>query len=270
MKLPNWCSFGVWLFVGIAIGVVFIRFSGGFLIGQPTVPKPKISDGPEINHRQPVSPDLTKLYPKLILRQGNPKVKTIALTFDDGPDFNYTPKILDVLKKYNVKATFFVVGTQIQKYPATFRRMIQEGHEIGSHGFQHLKITELTDAQIRDILNKNNNLIMKQTGTRTVTYRPPYGALDPHSIESIGKYGYKIVLWTIDSLDWRGLKKEQVIANVLPKLKEGYIILQHCAADSAKENLSGTIEALPEIIKTAKNKGFQFVTVNQLLKTANQ
>ncbi|HYH03353.1 MAG TPA: polysaccharide deacetylase family protein, partial [Bacillota bacterium] len=212
--------------------------------------------------------DLVKLYPRIVNRQGSSKTTYIALTFDDGPDNRYTPKILDVLKKYKVKATFFVVGTQIKKYPAIFRRMVKEGHEIGTHGYQHLNVSKLPATKINYQLNESNKLIQKMGGPKQTIYRPPYGAIDPTAIERIGKKGYKVVLWTIDSLDWRSLKKTQVIKNVVPKLKKGYIVLQHNAAESKRENLTGSVQALPTIIERGKKQGFRFVTVSQLLKTA--
>lgn len=254
------------LVIGICIGLLVARFSAGTLTGQPSpFPKPKSNDGPEYSRRQPVSIDLVRLFPRLITRQGNPKITSLALTFDDGPDLKYTPKILDTLKKHNVKATFFVVGTQILKYPTTFRRMIREGHEIGSHSFQHLKICELPVAKINYQLNHNNDIIRQYGGNPRAIFRPPYGALDPISVETIGKLGYRIILWTVDSLDWRGLKERQVVTNVLPKLSGGNIILQHCAAESRLEDLSGSNDALPEIIKYAKSRGYRFVTISQMV-----
>jgi peptidoglycan-N-acetylglucosamine deacetylase len=254
------------LIIGIAIGFLVARYSGRSLTGQPAlIPKPKIHDGSEYSHRQPISIDLVRLFPKEITRRGNPKITSLALTFDDGPDLKYTPKILDTLKKYNIKATFFVVGTQIIKYPTTFQRMIREGHEIGSHSFQHLKISELSAAKIKYQLTHNNQIIRQFSGTPEMIFRPPYGALDPTSVETIHKLGYRIILWTVDSLDWRGLKEKQVVTNVVPKLNRGDIILQHCAADSKLEDLRGSNEALPEIIKTAKSHGYRFVTISQML-----
>lgn len=261
---------GIFL-MGMAFGFLLTRFSGGSMTGQPNPVNPISlksldSNGSEYSRRQPISPDLVKLFPKLITRQGNPKITAIALTFDDGPDLKYTPKILDILKKYNIKATFFVVGTQIQKYPATFNRINLEGHDIGNHSYQHLKIPELSPDKIRYQLNRNNQLITRYVGPHELIFRPPYGALDPVSIQVIGQLGYKIILWTIDSLDWRGLKKKQVLANIIPKLKQGYIVIQHSAADDPKENLTGSLEALPEIIKFAKSRGYRFITISELLK----
>jgi peptidoglycan-N-acetylglucosamine deacetylase len=272
MKKPFKFGFQIGLFIiGISFGFLIAKFSGGILTGQPSPAlKPNTTDGPEYNHRQPVSNDLVKIFPQLITRQGNPQITSLALTFDDGPDLKYTPKILDTLRKYNVKATFFVVGTQIQKYPTTFRRIIREGHEIGSHSYQHLKFPKLSADQIKYQLTHNNEIIHQYDGIPKMIFRPPYGALDPASVETISRLGYKIVLWTVDSLDWRGLKVQQVITNVVPKLNRGDIILQHCAADSKLEDLRGSNEALPEIIKTAKSRGYKFVTISQMLTEPNK
>lgn len=261
--------------VGILIGILLTRYSGKNFVGQPSPPPPapaKTSDGPEYNHRNPISTaDLSKLFPQIIVRQGNPKLKTLALTFDDGPDTQYTPQILDILKKYKIKATFFVVGTQIQKYPAMFRRIIREGHDIGSHSFQHLKFSEMTAAQINYQLRKNFDIIRAAGGPAHLKlFRPPYGALDAQSIRDISAQHYKIILWTIDSLDWRGLGKPQVEKNILPLIHDGYISLQHCASQSKKEDLSGSVAALPGIITAAQKEGYRFVTISTLLKEAGR
>jgi peptidoglycan/xylan/chitin deacetylase (PgdA/CDA1 family) len=252
--------------IGIGVGLFTVKITGGSMLGIVPVPKDKVSDGPEYNRRQPVSDDLVRLFPNSITRQGNPKKVALALTFDDGPDLHYTPKILDILKKYNVKATFFVVGTLIQKYPAIFNRIIREGHAVGNHSFQHLKICELSAEKARFQLARNQELIEKAGGRRELIFRPPYGALDPASVNLISKLGYKIILWTIDSLDWRGLKKQQVITNVIPNLKYGYIVLQHSASETKLEDLTGSIDALPEIIKTAKSRGYRLITIPELLR----
>ncbi len=254
------------LMIGFGVGFWVARFSGKTLGGEPSLlPKPKVSDGPEYSRRQPVSPDLVKLFPKAITRRGNPKITSLALTFDDGPDLKYTPKILDILKEHHVKATFFVVGTQVAKYPEVFRRIIREGHEIGNHGYQHLKICELPADKIKYQLRQDDQIIRRFGGKPAMIFRPPYGALDPASVETISKLGYHIILWTVDSLDWRGLKEREVLTNVVPKLNRGNIILQHCAADSKQEDLRGSHEALPEIIHDGKLHGYHFVTISQML-----
>lgn len=270
MQQKAWYRRGIFvLAIGFLVGLLFSRLSNGLFSGPLSPPKTtKVSDGPEYSHRSAIPTDFVKIFPKLVYRQGGPKAGTaIALSFDDGPDMKYTPRVLDVLKRNNVKATFFVVGTQIMKYPATFRRMVNEGHEIGSHGYQHLKISEQPVAKVRYQLAKNNETIARYGGPRRVVYyRPPYGALDAAAIDAIGKYGNKIALWTVDSLDWRSLKRGQVFNNVIPKARPGYIVLQHCAAESQKENLNGSVEALADIIRVGKSKGYRFLTISQLLK----
>ena len=263
------------IIIGLLLGILITRYSGKYFVGQPAPKSPigaKRNPEPEYDHRNRISNnDLMSLFPRIIVRQGNPKLKTLALTFDDGPDVKYTPQILDILKKYKVKATFFVVGTQIKKYPATFRRIVREGHDIGSHSYEHLKFSELTAAQISYQLRKNNEIIHSLGGPRQLRiFRPPYGALDPESIHDISKQNYQIILWTIDSLDWRGLSKTQVDKNVLPKIKNGYINLQHCASWSKKEDLSGSVASLPDIIKAAQIKGYRFVTISELLKESGR
>lgn len=265
-KYPNYILISIILTLGVIIGLLTVKISGGSMMGLTPIPKSRDSDGPEYSHRQPVSIDLIKLFPQEITRQGNPGPMAVALTFDDGPDLIYTPKILDILKNNNIRATFFVVGTQILKYPATFKRIVREGHAIGNHSFQHLKICELPPDKARFQLTKNQEIIEKNGGLHQLLFRPPYGSIDPTSVNLISKLGYKIILWTIDSLDWRGLKKQQVVKNVIPQINHGYIILQHSASETKLEDLTGTIEALPEIIKTAKKRGYRFITIPELLQ----
>lgn len=259
--------------IGLLLGVLITRYSGRILVGQPVPAAPiKTNDGAEYDHRQPIhTVDLSKLFPSIIIRQGNPKLPDLALTFDDGPDSTYTPQILDILKKYRVKATFFVVGTQIQNYPVIFKRIIQEGHQVASHSYQHIKMSELSAAQIQYQLRKNNETIRTNGGPSQVNlFRPPYSAIDPASIKVIAAQHFRIVLWTIDSLDWRGFRKLHIESNILPMLRNGYIILQHCASFSKREDLTGSITSLPDVILTAQKRGFRFVTVSQLLKEAGR
>jgi peptidoglycan/xylan/chitin deacetylase (PgdA/CDA1 family) len=257
---------GILIFIaGLSLGLAVSKIPNR-LAPQAQLPKTKTSDGSEYSNRQPMVTDLVKLFPKTVKRQGSSKTAYLALTFDDGPDRRYTPQILDTLKKLNVRATFFVVGTQIQKYPDVFKRMVREGHEIATHGFHHLKISELPPAQIQSELAETNQLITRMGGPQQTLYRPPYGAIDPAAVKIIAAKNYKIVLWTIDSLDWRSLKQSQVIDNVVPKFQRGYIVLQHCAAESKKESLDGSVQALPTLIDAAMKANFKFCTISQLLK----
>jgi len=208
--------------------------------------------------------DLASEYPDLFFRQGSTKVKKVALTFDDGPDNNFTVKILDVLKKHNVPATFFVMGKRCELYPDVVKRMANEGHIIGNHTYNHPNLVKLSDDKAIKELGDTERIINNLAGYSPVLFRSPYGSLDRKKVELIKNRGYKIIAWNVDSLDWKGLSAEEVKTNILENAREGSIILQH-SAGGVGEDLTGTVQALSEIITALKKDGFQFVTVDKLL-----
>lgn len=208
--------------------------------------------------------DLVSLFPDTFFRQSASKEKKIALTFDDGPDDDYTVQILDVLKKKNVPATFFVLGQKCKDNPAVVHRMHQEGHIIANHSWSHPNLLELPHDRIIQELDATDEIIENTTGYRPAFFRSPYGALDEETLKIVAGKGYKIISWNIDSLDWQGLSAKEVKNNVLSAVVEGSIILQH-SAGGRNEDLSGTVEALSEIVTQLKGQGYQFVTVDELL-----
>lgn len=221
-------------------------------------------EGTEQEKRRLEGDNLPELYPNLVFRSGDTEKPLVALTFDDGPDATFTPSILDILREHDIQATFFVTGIRVEQFPEVMKLIVNEGHTVGNHGYYHMDYTTLTPQEIEADLKRNNDVISKSTGQLTNIFRPPYGALDHRSIEAIRAAGYKIVLWNVDSLDWMSLPREEVLEHVLPKTRNGSIILQHSAAGPG-EDLTGTVQALPEIIETLKEKGFRFVTVHELL-----
>lgn len=225
----------------------------------------EVDYGPESQMRLLTYTDYTRLYPNIVLRSGDPNSRYVALTFDDGPDQKYTPQILDILKNNGVKATFFFLGANAEKYPDVVRRAANEGHLIASHGYVHANFANLTPDQIRDNLRRSQQILQSLTGKRTTLFRPPYAAINSRAVETIAAEGYKIVLWNVDSLDWKSIPKATVLANVLPATTSGAIILQH-SAGGPDEDLSGTVQALPSIITTLRNRGYQLVTVDRLLE----
>ncbi|MGE5557030.1 MAG: LysM peptidoglycan-binding domain-containing protein [Bacillota bacterium] len=229
---------------------------------------PPQNEGSEKSHRQPAIMDLASLYPQYIMRMGSPKYRRVALTFDDGPDNKYTPQILNILRKHKVKATFFLLGSKALRYGAVVRRIVNEGHIIGNHGYNHLKISALTAAGIRDELRRADDAFYRISRRRSKLFRPAYSALDPASVVTIGKNGYKIILWSIDSLDWRGISEKAVLSNVLPFIKNGSVILQHSAGEPSQD-MTGSVRALEKIITTLKSKGYQFVTIPQMQVNKN-
>lgn len=209
---------------------------------------------------------LLKKYPETILTQG-PRNKMIALTFDDVPDPRFTPQVLDVLRKYNVKATFFVVGSRAQKHPALVARIIREGHVIGNHSYDHPEFGKIGMNEFRTQIIRTENIISALAGYKPRLIRPPYGDISESQLKWAKAHGYKLVNWNVDSLDWKGLSKAQVRNNIVANAGKGSIILQH-GGGGRGSNLQGTIQALPEVISIMHKRGYTFVTVPQMLQIA--
>ena len=188
----------------------------------------------------------------------------IALTFDDGPDGENTALLLDLLAETEVKATFFVVGEKIQEYPELLKRIASEGHELGNHSFSHPDMRKLTnDAILERELLPTAELITDLTGLAPMIMRPPYGALRDESIEYLTEAGWSIINWSIDSFDWDTTQNSasEITEKVLQYSHPGAIVLMHTG-----EGREGTLEALPEIIASLREDGYQFVTVSEILE----
>lgn len=228
---------------------------------------PNLADGPERNVREPHPlslSDLSKKYRSTFLLKGNPDKRQVALTFDDAPDANFTIKVLDVLKREGVQATFFVVGNRVEKHPEVVKRMIAEGHVIGNHSYDHPNFLKLTDAQFREQIQRTDRIIRQYTNYTPSFVRPPYGNITENQILWLASHHRKVINWNVDSLDWKSLSAEEVQTNVLAHVEPGSIILQH-AAGGVGEDLTGTIEALPHIIRKLRNDGVTFVTLPHLI-----
>lgn len=212
--------------------------------------------------------DLITMYPDLFIASGNSEDKKVALTFDDGPDDVFTPQILDVLKDKDVKATFFVIGKRAEGFSEVMQRIVDEGHLVGNHTWSHPNIMKVSLEDAKQEVLKTEKLLKsyyKDSSDRIKIFRSPYGSIDPKSVEFFGDIGYKIISWNVDSLDWKGLTAEEVKTNVLENVTKGSIILQHSAGGEG-EDLSGSVGALPEIIEVLKAEGFEFVTIDEILK----
>lgn len=194
---------------------------------------------------------------------GSAQDKKVALTFDDGPDNIWTPKILDVLKQKGVKATFFVLGLQAQKYPDMLRRIDAEGHVIGNHTFDHVNLATVGSPKVDKELEECANIVQGITGKRPRLVRPPFGFHSPTVDNIVYSKGEIIVLWSLDTEDWKGHDSRTVKQRILPKMKNGFIVLQH---DGANPHLSGSVQALPEIIDGLKEQGYTLVTIPELLQ----
>lgn len=211
-------------------------------------------------------------FPKstTVTRWGARSDKVIALTFDDGPDPIYTPKILDILAEKNVQATFFVVGAAGVVNADLLQRMYREGHDIGNHTFTHLNSAETSNEHIKFELNATQRLLEATIGARTRLFRPPYAAdLEPQTIDGAealrvsGALGYLTIGMNIDPKDWHRPLPRQIVQATLDGARkgEGNVVLLHDAGGVR----TPTIAALPEIIDTLRAEGYEFVTIHQLL-----
>ncbi|WP_353097724.1 polysaccharide deacetylase family protein [Tissierella praeacuta] len=200
-----------------------------------------------------------------IVRNGSKHQKFIALTFDDGPHPQYTPEILDLLDKYNIKATFFVLGQFAEQYPDIIKRQAKEGHEIGNHTYSHINIQQVPKQKVKEEFDKTQDIIFSLTGIKSKTFRPPYGSYDDNIIKIISDESCNVILWsyTQDSRDWSNPEVEKIVSNTISNIENGDIVLLH---DYVYFETSNTVEALKIIIPELIDKGYKFVTISQLLE----
>jgi peptidoglycan/xylan/chitin deacetylase (PgdA/CDA1 family) len=218
---------------------------------------------PSEQHRQQVQ-SLSKQFPSVVIYKGNPRIKRVALTFDDGPDNYYTPRILDILHAKGVPGTFFMVGIEVKRFPDMVKRIVAEGNAIGNHSWDHPKLWTLSNERVTQEVVSTANEIQRITGRRTTLFRPPYGRVSPADIALIHNLGYRIIDWSVDTLDWKGTPAPTILQYVNKEVSPGGIILEHCFAGRPGE-LNGTLKALPQIIDHLRAQGYEFVTVPTLL-----
>ncbi|MDD3027929.1 MAG: polysaccharide deacetylase family protein [Erysipelotrichaceae bacterium] len=188
--------------------------------------------------------------------------KVIALTFDDGSDGGNAEAILAILASYNVKATFFVTGQGAQHHPDIIKKMAAAGHPLGNHSYSHPYFTQISASQMVSELQQTETIIKNLTGKSTIPYfRPPYGAYNSTVLQVVGDAGYtKTIYWTIDTIDWSGVSTAAITSKVLDNATPGAIVLMHTG-----DGATNTKNALPTIITTLRSRGYQFVTVPELV-----
>jgi len=185
--------------------------------------------------------------------------KYIAITFDDGPHPQNTTRLLDMLRARNIKATFYVVGSNAALYPQVLRRTVAEGHEIGSHSYTHRLFSKMGDSEIRDELTRTRDAVVRATGIQPRTLRPPYGGMLQRQREWVNaEFGYPIILWSVDPLDWKRPGPSAVCSRILSATTPGSIVLAH-------DLHAQTVDAMPATLDGLLRRGFKFVTVSQLL-----
>ena len=193
--------------------------------------------------------------------RGNPGKKLIALTFDDGPHQDYTPQILRILKEHDVKATFFVVGLMAKRYPYLVRAEYLGGHEIGNHTHTHENLTQMSDSGVVHEITMCGDAIEHVTNIKPKLFRPSGGNHTNKITGIANSLGYTVVLWSVDPGDYLMPSGTEIINRIMRKVKNGGVILLH-------DGVQQTIDALPEIITRLKNKGYEFVTVSEMMENS--
>lgn len=180
--------------------------------------------------------------------------RVVAITFDDGPG-EYTERLINELNKRNVRATFFMLGSCISKYPNVLPKMVEGGHQIGSHSYEHLDITKLSNQELNNQISKTDEAIYNACGQTATAFRPPYGSYTDSIVSPIDK---TVTMWSLDTLDWESRDADSVKEMIVNNAQDGDIILLH---DIYNSSVEGALAAIDEL----QADGFVFVTVDELI-----
>ncbi|MNJ53979.1 Peptidoglycan-N-acetylmuramic acid deacetylase PdaC [compost metagenome] len=209
---------------------------------------------------------ITRLLGLGVFRKG--KVKNqVAFTFDDGPHPQYTPKLLDLLEQYQAKASFFVLGSQAEKYPELIRRMHREGHQIGIHNYSHTSNWMMLPGTIRrEHLDRSANVIESIIGTRPSYYRPPWGLINLFDFFRYKQY--RIALWSIMGGDWsRRVSRTRLKSTLLSRITDGSVVLLHDSGETAGAHPEAPyimLQALEEVLSQLQTKNMEFVRLDEM------
>ena len=188
--------------------------------------------------------------------------RKIAISFDAAWGNEDTQKLIDILKLYGVRSTFFVVGDWAEKYPDSVRALHEAGHEVMSHSAHHAHFSMMSAADIAADLREANRSISACTGVEPTLFRCPYGEYDDHVIQTVKSLGMTAIQWSVDSLDWKGISADEICERVLGRVEPGSIVLFHNAAEH-------TPEALPRLLSELQRQGYTIVPVSELLLEGN-
>ncbi len=188
--------------------------------------------------------------------------KKVAISFDAAWGADYTEDLLAILKKYDVKTTFFLVGFWVDKYPDMVKRIDEEGHEIGNHSSKHPHMSQLSKERIIAELTNTSEKIEAITNKKVTLFRPPFGDYNNRLIETSRELGIQVIQWDVDSLDYKDYGKDAIVKRVLSKVKNGSIVLFH-------NNATYTKDALPIILENLQQEGYKVVPVSELIYKEN-
>ena len=188
--------------------------------------------------------------------------KKIAISFDAAWGDNYTREILDILDKYNIKSSFFLVGFWIDKYPEHVKEIHRRGHDVGNHSTNHPYMTKLSEEEMIKELNITGNKIKELTKEKPILFRPPFGDYNDKLISVCRDNGYYVIQWDVDSLDWKEMGVQPVVDRVVRNVKNGSIVLFH-------NNAKFVLEYLPIIIERLQKEGYEILPISRLIYKDN-
>jgi peptidoglycan/xylan/chitin deacetylase (PgdA/CDA1 family) len=192
--------------------------------------------------------------------------KRIALTFDDGPNGKYTLKILDILKRYRIKACFFLLGKNVERLPEIAKKIKSQGHLIGSHTYSHPRLKRLKSEQISRQIERCEKIFKLVLRIKPRFFRPPYGEYNKRVEDIVRKRGYKMALWDTCAEDWKDPPARLITKHITAQAKDNSIILLHDGANiNIGQSRSNTVNALPHIIKSLRKKRFRIMRLDRLL-----
>lgn len=248
---------GIVIFVCILLAIILVTSMSEGNLPQTSSANPSKSGEPEQYTLDVMAGKHKELPVYSVARED----KKIALTIDAAWEDDKTPFILEELAKHDIKATFYLCGFWVEKYPDHVKAIFDAGHEIGNHSLTHPHMSKISAEQIKQEIAKLDDQLEAITGTRSKTFRAPFGEYNDNVILTVREIGYTPVQWDIDTIDWKEERSAQTILDtVLPKLHPGCIILCHNNGFKIKEYL-------PTLIETAISEGYEFVTVSELLLT---
>lgn len=235
--------------------------------GEEKTNQDKINSETEVELESAIEPEpepeKVDVIESKIHYSGDNNKKLVALTFDDGPESKYTPQILDILDQYNIKATFFVIGENAERYPEALRSIHERGHEIGNHTWSHKYLPKLSKDAMEKEITMTGDVITEIVGEYAPVFRPPYGALKKQGLELANSLGYNVVNWSVDTKDWAGTSGEQMMKYVKAQLTPGGIILMHNGGNP--KSIKNTVDILPTLIEWIKEQGYEIGTVSEVL-----
>ena len=218
--------------------------------------------------RAPCVEDAPSQWRSSVVYRAPTSQKVVALTYDDGPHPRFTPEVLDILDKYSVKATFFMIGREMVKHPEVVRQVLRRGHVIANHTYTHPHDIEAdTQAGVIRELDKCEEVIERMTGRRAHLFRPPRGLIDGTVFQIAEEEGYRTILWTVCADHHDAPTPEMMTQRVLKHVRPGGIVLAHDGTFCTRWK---DVKATPLIIEGLRKRGYRFVTVPNLLRLARR